>query len=127
MKTDDFVRYLFTNIDTSLASTDEDIMAMYAEMVEDKVVKNKFTKLFANELKLTRENMKELLSQTFEERRTHHHYSNALRGSLMINLHSKQIHLLKKWRKADEKDKNDILIELLMTINALASGLGHTG
>ncbi|MEO1053143.1 MAG: phosphoenolpyruvate carboxylase [Bacteroidota bacterium] len=127
MKSDPFVRYLFTNIDTSLAATDEDIMGLYADMVEDKSIREKFSKLFADELTLTRNNMRELLPQSFEERRTHHYYSNILRASLMSDLHHKQIYLLKKWRKAKDKDKNAILTELLMTINALAGGLGHTG
>ena len=30
-----FVRYVLTNVDTSLAATDEEVMTMYAGLVED--------------------------------------------------------------------------------------------
>ena len=34
-KSQDFVRYVLTNVDTSLAATDEEVMRMYASLVED--------------------------------------------------------------------------------------------
>jgi phosphoenolpyruvate carboxylase len=40
VKTDDFVRYVLTNIDTSLAATDEDIMRLYSSLVSNKKIRN---------------------------------------------------------------------------------------
>ncbi|MEM7551518.1 MAG: phosphoenolpyruvate carboxylase [Bacteroidota bacterium] len=125
MKNDPFVRYLFTNIDTSLAATEESIMNMYAELVEDPEVRERFMGMIFEELELTRSHMDKILERDIQDRRTQHYYSNILRGSIMNVLHEKQIDLLKKYRS--EGDQNGTLLELLMTINALAGGLGNTG
>ena len=49
MKDDPFIRYVFTNIDTSIAATDEKIMLKYADLVENKGIREKFTQLFLSE------------------------------------------------------------------------------
>lgn len=49
--TSQFVRYVFTNIDTSLASTDEEMMKNYAELVTNREVQEKILNLLLTELK----------------------------------------------------------------------------
>lgn len=129
IKTDPFIRYVLTNVDTSLAATDEDVMLMYADLVEDKALKDKFVGIFLDELKKTRENLSELLGQDISVRREQHYYSNTLRASLMISLHKKQVVLLKKWRKekASGIDNEETVISLLTTINAIAGAMRNTG
>ncbi len=130
IKTDTFIRYVLTNVDTSLAATDEDIMKQYAELVEDKEVKEKFLNMFLSELKLTREYLFDLLEERIENRRVNHFYSNKLRATLMIDLHKKQIALLKKWRKQKEENDPDVGLtqtELMVSINAIASAMRNTG
>ena len=61
LHTNHFVRYIFTNIDTSLASTDEEIMKLYAGLVENKEIKNTILNLLLSELEKTRRLMQELL------------------------------------------------------------------
>ena len=124
LKTDPFLRYVFTNVDTSLAATDETIMELYASLVPDEEVRQNFLQEFLSELQLIRSHLHELLGRPFEERRTNHHYSSLLRANVMRELHQVQVALLKKWR-AEKADKTQV--ELLLTINALASASGSTG
>jgi phosphoenolpyruvate carboxylase len=130
MKDDPFIRYVFTNIDTSIAATDELIMLKYAELVEDKEIREKFTDLFMSELARVKYHFKGLLERPIEERRTNHYYSNMLRASLMGPLHERQINLLKKWRKErvnDELAAKETQSEIMLSINALASAMRNTG
>jgi phosphoenolpyruvate carboxylase len=130
LKQDPFVRYVFTNIDTSLAATDEEIFSLYINLVEDKAVREKFSGIFMDELKLTCRHLETLLNRPIEERRKGHYYSNLLRASLMRPLHQKQVQLLRTWRqqKAEGKPEDEaIQTELLMTINALSGAMRNTG
>ncbi len=131
VKNDPFIRYVLTNIDTSLAATDEAIMKEYATLVKDEKLRKKFLDKFLTELAMSRSAFESLLDKKIEVRRRQHHYSNMLRASVMTHLHTKQVELLNKWREmksADEDDKNnEILMGLLMTINALASAMQNTG
>ncbi|UXP31476.1 phosphoenolpyruvate carboxylase [Reichenbachiella agarivorans] len=127
---DTFIRYVLTNVDTSLAATDEGIMKSYAELVEDVSLRDKFLGMFLNEFKLTRDVLFDLLGEGIEVRRKNHHYSNHLRAPLMKHLHEKQIQLLKLWRKQKEEGdakSADTQIELMLTINAIASAMRNTG
>lgn len=129
VKTDDFIRYVLTNVDTSLAATDSEIMKMYASLVTDEQVREKFLGMFLSELEKTREMMLDLLETDIIERRAQHYYSNLLRASTMKDLHAKQVDLLRKWRSekenGNEEDQN--LIALLTTINAIAGAMRNTG
>ena len=129
LKKDDFLRYVFTNVDTSLAATDPAIMELYAALVEDEALRKRFLNVFQDELELVKTHLSELFVRSFKERRRHHHFSNQLRSVLMETLHYEQICLLKKWRK--EKTKGQVSkktqMELLLTINAIASANRNTG
>ncbi len=130
-KHDPFIRYILTNVDTSLAATDEAMMKQYASLVTDEKVKQKFLGYFLDELNRTRESLHDLLESDIADRRKQHYYSNQLRASLLTPLHEKQIALLKKWR-AEKAANNGVgsektLLELLITINAIASAMRNTG
>lgn len=131
IQTDDFIRYIFTNVDTSLASSDARIMHEYAKLVEDTHLSNKYYKLLENELSNTRNLLLELLGKSIETRRYQHYYSNVLRASILDHLHWKQVTLLKQWRteKAIRKstESDHTLLDLLLTINAIAGALRSTG
>lgn len=131
MMHDDFIRYVFTNVDTSLAATDASIMQRYAKLVQDKKLMTKYFGMFEHELAETRNIMLALLGKTFEERRPQHYYSNVLRASILTNLHLKQIDLLKQWRnekaQGDHQAADTTLMVLLLTINAIAGALRNTG
>ena len=130
LKNDPFVRYVFTNIDTSLAATDEEIFRLYVSLVNDKALAARFGDLLINELNLTRRHLNNLLGLEIEERRKNHHYSNLLRASLMKFLHEKQVSLLRDWRKMkleNHPETEKIQVELLLTINALSGAMRNTG
>jgi phosphoenolpyruvate carboxylase len=130
IKFDPLIRYVFTNVDTSLASTDQLIMTEYASLVTDEKIRAKFLDIFITELRKTSSALEDLLGRPMKERRRNHYYSSLLRASLMDNLHKTQVSLLRKWRqeKAAGADKTDVtLTHLLITINAIASAMRNTG
>ncbi len=129
-RTDPFIRYVFTNIDTALAATDPEIMRQYASLVQEAPIRDYFLNLFLEELTRTQEVLSELFSRPIEQRRSQHYYSNALRNSILIPLHYKQVEILKKWRATREGEdlrSDELLMELLTTINAIAGALRNTG
>ncbi len=130
-KRDDFVRYVLTNVDTSLAATDEHIMTLYAQLVEEPKVKADILGMLLNELKLTREMMLDLLQSPISERRVSHHNSTQLRAEALYPLHREQVKLLRAWRMAqNERDTEraaEVLQNLLRSVNAIANAMGTTG
>jgi len=53
IKTSVFVRYVLTNVEANLASANRDLMDLYAGLVTDTAVKDKFMKLIDDEFTLT--------------------------------------------------------------------------
>ncbi len=130
IKTDQFIRYIFTNIDTSLATTDEEIIKMYAALVNDAQARDKMLNVILVELKKTRIYMNELITRPMEVRRKNHFYSTLLRAEALNILHRYQVETLKAWRNCEEKEtskKEDLLKQLLMSVNAIANAMGTTG
>jgi phosphoenolpyruvate carboxylase len=131
VKSDSFVRYVLTNIDTSLAATDEQIMTMYAGLVEETSVREEILSMLLEELELTRSMMLDLLQSPISHRRVNHHYSTRLRADALLPLHREQVELLKEWRQAlregDSKNADALLQNLLRSVNAIANAMGTTG
>jgi phosphoenolpyruvate carboxylase len=130
-KKDDFVRYILTNVDTSLSATDEEIMSMYAGLVEDQQVRDDILGMLLAELSLTREMMMDLLGNPISQRRVNHHLSTRLRAEALLPLHQEQVQLLRLWREAlkqgDSSRSDQLLRDLLLSVNAIASAMGTTG
>ena len=128
---DVFVRYIFTNIDTSLAATDENIMNLYASLVDDAVCRSVILEKITGELHKLRQMMGLLIERPMAERRTNHYYSTLLRAEPLQHLHRHQVMLLRKWRNLKAKGKSDreesVLLEILKSINAIANAIGNTG
>jgi len=129
LKSDAFVRYVLTNVDTSLASTDETIMLLYADLVEDETVRENIMSLILNELWKTRQHLSDLLGRPHSERRKNHYYSTKLRAEALTILHKNQVELLRKYRSDMNSDTQNetIVMELLHSISAIASALQTTG
>jgi phosphoenolpyruvate carboxylase len=130
-KGDDFVRYVLTNVDTSLAATDEAIMTMYAGLVEEEDVKQDILGMLLDELALTRKMMLDLLNSPISTRRVNHHLSTELRAEALLPLHTEQVQLLRSWREArkngDKSLAEKLLPNLLRSVNAIANAMGTTG
>lgn len=130
IKTSHYVRYMFTNIDTSLASTDEKIMTAYAQLVKNPVVRAAIMDQIMNELKKTRAYLEALIGRPMEIRRKNHFHSTAFRAEIMDVLHKNQIEILENWRQDNydsEKEKEKDLNLLLMSVNAISNAMGTTG
>ena len=130
IKSNHFVRYVFTNIDTSLASTDESIMTLYASLVQNTKVRDSILPKILNEFHKTLELMQELLGRSMVVRRKNHFYSTALRAEALDVLHKNQVNNLKNWRQNNfesEAEKEKTLNELLVSVNAISNAMGTTG
>ena len=127
---DPFVRYVMTNLDSSLASTDVRIMEKYAALVEKVEIRDRIMEMIKHELDLTRKMVVDVLKRPINERRMNHYYSTILRAEALNNLHDAQVELLQKWReakKAKSKKEDHYLFALLQCVNAIANALGTTG
>ena len=128
VKSDPFIRYILTNIDTSLASSDEQIFRKYAALAGNEPGHAGFTDKMTQELERTRKMIDIILTRPIAARRENHYYSTLLRAEAMEPLHNYQAELLKKWRASGQSgDANQNLVELLGTINAIAGAIGFTG
>lgn len=126
------IRYVLTNVDTSIAATDEMVFNWYANLVDDKKVKSDILDLITDELAKTRKMLAMVFVTPISERRAQHVYSNKLRSVPLYDLHKTQIAALKKWRKLKQTnpeapEAEELLTYLLMTVNGISSGLRMTG
>lgn len=125
------LHYLISNVATSLAVTDIEIMRSYANMVEDAELKDRCMGCIEKELALTIEMVEAVYGGSLGSRRPNIQRMMNLRSEGLRVLHNQQISLLKMWRsynKMQQPTEADLLIpQLLLTVNAIASGLGTTG
>jgi phosphoenolpyruvate carboxylase len=125
-----FIRYVLTNVDTSLASTDKDIMQLYGGLVKNEETRSVVLNLLLQEFEKTQQIMNELLGRPMQERRKSHYYSTKLRAEALRTLHNYQVHYINKWRgqqNADADENKEILNQLLLSVNAIANAMGTTG
>jgi phosphoenolpyruvate carboxylase len=123
--------YLLSNVATSLAATDLEIMRAYANMVEDKSLRDSFMETIESELQRTREKIESIYGGPLSERRPNIQRMMNLRANGLRVLHHQQIDLLKMWRSYHRmqqvREAEQLIPQLLLTVNAIASGLGTTG
>lgn len=126
-----FLRYVLTNIESSLVSANEDLMTLYAGLVADPLVREPFLSSILTEFRRTRELLEDLFQGTFAERRPRLAYTLEIREEPLRVLHHQQVSLLREWRACLAAGENEgaeaMLPDLLVSINALASGLRTTG
>jgi phosphoenolpyruvate carboxylase len=126
-----FLRYVLTNIESSLVSANTDLMGAYAGLVEDSTVRDAFLGTVLTEYETTRGLIDELFQGTFEERRPRLAYTLNIREEPLKVLHHQQIALLREWRglvASGQTESADAMVsDMLISINAIASGLRTTG
>ena len=127
VKRSPFLRYVMTNIESSLVSANESIMKGYANLVDDEAVRDRFMSVILAELHRTCELMTEIFAGTFQTRRPRLAFTMEIRERALEQLHRHQIQLLAEWRQLPEEAATNRLPELLISVNALASGLRTTG
>ncbi len=126
-----FLRYVVTNIDSSLASANEEIMRAYAALVPDSALRESFLTIILDEFERTRAALAELFQRSFAERRPRMVRTLAIREEPLRVLHMQQISLLGEWRKrlenGDTIGAEAMVPDLLISVNAISSGLRTTG
>jgi phosphoenolpyruvate carboxylase len=122
---------VISSVATATATADEAIMRQYADLVEDQALRLRFMQLFEPELARTREIIEAIYGGPVSRRRPRIHAGLALRRDALRRLHDQQISLLRRWRPLrgveDPFIVADLESQLLLTVNAIAAGLGGTG
>lgn len=125
------LHYLISNVATSLAATDLEIMRAYAGMVEDVDLRNRCMGKIEAELALTSRMVETIYGGPLAQRRPNVQRMMNLRASGLRVLHKQQIGLLTMWRSYHRmqatSEADNLIPQLLLTVNAIASGLGTTG
>ena len=126
-----FLSYVLTNVETNLASANLELMADYAELVTDPTLRKKFLGRIVGEFERTRSLLAELFEGEMHDRRPRMAKTLEIREAPLRVLHQQQIALLREWRGHLAEDRTTeadaLLPKLLLSINAIASGLRTTG
>ncbi len=121
------LHYIISNAATSIATADLDIMHAYAALVEDADTRVRVMTLVEEEYLRTRRMLEEIYGGSLVEKRPNVNQLLALRQDGLRILHQQQIELLRDWRAASGTEKDAVLPQLLLTVNAIAGGLRTTG
>jgi phosphoenolpyruvate carboxylase len=123
--------YMISNAATAWATTDTDIMARYAALVPDAGVRERLLARITDEHRRTGEMLVAIYGGELAVKRPRIQRLIDLRQPALVPLHHHQIALLERWRGlregGDDAAAEAMLPELLLTVNAIASGLGATG
>jgi len=124
------LHYILSNAATSIAFTDPEVMTEYAELVDDEAIRRRLLERILTERDRTVRALEAAYGGPLHERRPNIHAMAELRRDGLRWLHRQQIALLHRWR--DEKARSggsadELQTRLLLTVNAIASGLGGTG
>jgi len=126
-----FFKYVFTNVETNLASADLELMQAYAELVEDETLRKKFMSDITAEFKLTRQRLADIFQSDMEKRRPRMLKTLKLREDPLRVLHLQQVSLLKQWRSLKAQDQHEeadkLFPKISLSITAISSGLRTTG
>lgn len=126
-----FVAYLFTNVETNLHSANRSIMEAYASLVTDPDLRKTFMDLIVAEFERTTTQLASLFDGGMETRRPRMIKTLTIRDEPLAVLHQQQVSLLREWRnhlaQEDSTSAESLLPKLLLSINAIASGLRTTG
>jgi phosphoenolpyruvate carboxylase len=125
------LHYILSNAATSVALADREIMRAYAELVEDAALRDRVLAQIEAEHERARAMLELVYNGALEERRPNIAGMVQFRSRALRTLHERQIELLRAWRASrragDEAATEALLPQLLLSINAIASGLGSTG
>lgn len=121
--------YVLTNIETTLATADTEVWDLYGGLVDDAALRDRFLGRLRDEHSLTVSLLEELFGKSFPEHRPRMARSLALRTEALHHLHRTQVDLVKLWRSIPSTDprSEEVLLQLLVVVNAIASGLRTTG
>ncbi|MGD9419282.1 MAG: phosphoenolpyruvate carboxylase [Verrucomicrobiota bacterium JB025] len=128
-----FLRYVLTNVESSLASCNWEMMETYASLCTDRPLMESTMARVRAEFERTRGQLGRILGDDFSLRRPRMDKTLALREAPLRELHLQQVELLRDWRAKGRPVESDgggfdrTFLSLQLTINAISSGLRETG
>jgi phosphoenolpyruvate carboxylase len=125
-----FLYYVLSNVETNIASAELSIMRDYAELVTDTEIRKRIFGMISEEFERTGEQLRKVFGGSLEERRPRMGKTLLLRARALALLHEQQIKTISDWRTAQKEDPakaEALLPRVLLSINAIASGLRTTG
>lgn len=123
-------RYILTNASSAVLMADETTMHLYASLVEDADLRDRFMRMVLDELTKTRTLIEEIYGTKIDERRPRIAKMLSMREPKLAALHRHQIEQIRNWRalKASGEDTDEeVLMDLLLTVNAISGGIKATG
>ncbi|MFN8643908.1 MAG: phosphoenolpyruvate carboxylase [Candidatus Binatia bacterium] len=125
------LHYVLSNVATSVATANAAVMEAYANLVDPAELRARVFGRIRQEYEVTRQILEDLYGGPLSQTRPRIHRLLALRQEGLAVLHREQIALLRRWRAARARDAEaadrELLPQLLLTVNAIASGLRTTG
>ncbi len=124
------LRYILTNASSAIALANPDIMTLYASLVPDETLRQRFLQHILEEYYRTKAMLETIYSQSIEQRRPRIATMLETRQPKLVQLHHRQVELIKIWRHLEDKttpEAEQLLLDLLLLVNAIASGLRATG
>ena len=125
-----FLYYVLSNVETNIASADLPIMQEYAKLVTDPEVRERIFGIISSEFERTREQLRKVFGGSLEDRRPRMGKTLLLRARALALLHEQQIATIREWRTAQKENPakaESLLPRVLLSVNAIASGLRTTG
>ncbi len=124
------LHYIVSNAATAIATADAEIMGWYAALVLDDDQRLRFLERIQAEHARTTDLLEEIYGGRLSDRRPNIARTLLQRDPALRPLHRRQIELIRTWRErqVDDPDAAEAMVpQLLVTVNAIASGLGTTG
>lgn len=125
------LHYIISNVATSIVAVDLDVARDYSTLVDDHELRKKIFGNIEQEWTLTKQMIEHLYGGQLHTKRPNIQRMIDLRSEGLKILHAQQIRLLRRWRsyhRIGEVAQAELLLpQLLLTVNAIASGLGTTG
>jgi len=125
-----FAKYVFNNLESGIASADLEVSQGYIELVKEKKVRDRITRMIRQEFTEVRSGLTELFQKPLANRRPRFRFTVERRLIPLRSLHERQITLLRQWRQAEEAGDSSaagLLADLRQSIAAIAAGLRTTG
>jgi phosphoenolpyruvate carboxylase len=124
-----FLRFVLINAETNICSAERSIMERYAALCPD--LDQTVFKCILAEFDLTHRMLNEVFGGNTSARRPRFTITHEIRADALLALHVQQVALLKEWRsllaRNDQPAADRLFADLLVCINAIASGLRTTG
>jgi phosphoenolpyruvate carboxylase len=123
------LHYILSNTASSVMMTDPQIMRQYSGLMADETLRESIMGRILQELERTKGILEDLYGGPLARQRPNVYQVLHFRHKPLERLHAQQIELLQNWRQIppDQPEAQSKLAQLLLTINAIANGLGMTG